>query len=682
MQINELLSFKEEMFKELRKTEKSILDKFNKKISSIEDLNTSLSSKLIIIQENNKSLSDLIATQKFKVQKLDDFISFRNKIESFSNSHEMRINRITEEISRIRTKYDKLIIDNIFVPGYVGPSCQYRNLGEYLSFQINEYNRQKMEHVQIKKDFKEYKSKLDNIMKNVVSLLDKSCERCNGYTDSRIKNTEEFIELKYMGYDKENSEIKTKIHENLIQIDKDLKTASDDLEYVSKLKKQISEDIKNHNDYFNQMVTDLKNSTEFYNNSFKKIKDDIEKNDKALKDSVKDAFKQISEIRRKCIEMITTFNKMKAGNLSLKDVDTLDKQIFLPPFANENMNTNGINRVKTLSKKSSSVIKFSSESSPTKSILKKSNPPKENITYLCLDQSNKVNINVENKNENKTKINNKEEIVKVDNINIISNNIKKRKNTKEESFKIDNVYITNSNENKRKKDNKEENMKNDYINITKTIENVHNYKNSIENKIFESNKKPSIKTKKNSAKLLLQEYKKENDKILNKKLQITSIETSSKNIKEKQGIILKNIKNNINNNNIKCQTLSNTYHNGFFNKKKNFKSLKIISLSDNVKIKNISDDINDITSSETLQKKSIRIDLLSPLSSNIFKCFDKNKKYNEFHLPVKVLPAFGSTTYSFYDPKTTLSTSVKKNKKGNGKLSFNEVENNTSSIWE
>ena len=100
-----------------------------------------------------------------------------------------------------------------------------------------------------------------------------------------------------------------------------------------------------------------------------------------------------------------------------------------------------------------------------------------------------------------------------------------RINTKEESFKNDNVYITNSNENKRKKDNKEENMKNDYINITKTIENVHNYKNYIENKIFESNKKPSIKTKKNSAKLLLQEYKKENDKILNKKLQIIKLKS-------------------------------------------------------------------------------------------------------------------------------------------------------------
>ena len=59
--------------------------------------------------------------------------------------HEVRIKNNADEIGKIKTKYDKIFADNLYVSDFIGSACQFRNLSEYLSLNIAEVSLLKME---------------------------------------------------------------------------------------------------------------------------------------------------------------------------------------------------------------------------------------------------------------------------------------------------------------------------------------------------------------------------------------------------------------------------------------------------------------------------------------------------------------------------------------------------------
>ena len=85
-------------------------------------------------------------------------------------THEIRINNNIKDISNFSSKFDKIISDNIFIPGFIGPSCQYKTLSDYINSNIEEMNRMKVEKEVVKKEQKEYKIKMESFIKQMVLL--------------------------------------------------------------------------------------------------------------------------------------------------------------------------------------------------------------------------------------------------------------------------------------------------------------------------------------------------------------------------------------------------------------------------------------------------------------------------------------------------------------------------------
>ena len=82
------------------------------------------------------------------------------------------------DIDFLKVKYNKIITENLLVPGYIGPKCQFTNLVDFLSIIMIDLNKIKKHKDDRKKDAKELKSKYDNIMKSMISLNNGSIERC------------------------------------------------------------------------------------------------------------------------------------------------------------------------------------------------------------------------------------------------------------------------------------------------------------------------------------------------------------------------------------------------------------------------------------------------------------------------------------------------------------------------
>ena len=121
----EIVHLKEELFKELRELESKFLNMFVKKSSEIEDKNKSSLEKIDAMMRKSEQMFNSINNQQMKLEKIGEFESFKNKINDMIISHEFRIKNISKDLENMKFKYDREIIQNLSVPGYVGPSCQF-----------------------------------------------------------------------------------------------------------------------------------------------------------------------------------------------------------------------------------------------------------------------------------------------------------------------------------------------------------------------------------------------------------------------------------------------------------------------------------------------------------------------------------------------------------------------------
>ena len=72
-----------------------------------------------------KHLTSNLSEYKFKLDKVDQFSSFQNKANDLLTTHDIRINSMMSELSSAKIKYDKIFIDNLTVPGYIGEYSHY-----------------------------------------------------------------------------------------------------------------------------------------------------------------------------------------------------------------------------------------------------------------------------------------------------------------------------------------------------------------------------------------------------------------------------------------------------------------------------------------------------------------------------------------------------------------------------
>ena len=100
-----------------------------------------------------------------------------------------------KDLSDAKFKYDKIYIDNLSVPGFIGRKAQYKTMGEYIYSNIITVSGINTLTTQMKKDLMELKSNIDNMTKGVVTIVNSASQRCNDYSDNKNKMLENDIKL-------------------------------------------------------------------------------------------------------------------------------------------------------------------------------------------------------------------------------------------------------------------------------------------------------------------------------------------------------------------------------------------------------------------------------------------------------------------------------------------------------
>ena len=212
MSFQEILQVKDDILKNNRELEekiKSHIDIYGNKFK--QDIN-SFSNRIQKVTDNNNNIVKSLPDINFKLSKIEQIEKFNARTEHKMASFEVRISTILEQIEKIKTKYDKIILDNLFVSGHIGGEhCQYSNLSEYLITNINDVNLLKLEKDQLKKEIKTLKTKHDNTVKQTVNLIDSSVNRCNQYTDSKQKDFQALLDTRMREFNEKIMEIRMNV---------------------------------------------------------------------------------------------------------------------------------------------------------------------------------------------------------------------------------------------------------------------------------------------------------------------------------------------------------------------------------------------------------------------------------------------------------------------------------------
>ena len=175
---------KEEILSQLKQEQEKFMQNVERKM---EEHNNALHESIKKLEEN-KGFVEKILSNKYYFEKIESLDKISSKLNDGILAHEIRISKNIDDINALRTKYDKIIIDNLLLPGQIGPSCQFKNLSQYIKNNIYDMTRMKADNEIIKNIGNELKMKHENNTKNITDLINNSVTRSNQYTDSRLND--------------------------------------------------------------------------------------------------------------------------------------------------------------------------------------------------------------------------------------------------------------------------------------------------------------------------------------------------------------------------------------------------------------------------------------------------------------------------------------------------------------
>ena len=131
MSFQEVLKVKDDILKNNRELEekiKSHIDVYGNKFKVEID---SFSERIDKVTDSNDKFLKTLPDINYKLSKIEQIEKFNVRTDHKMTSFEVRISTILDQIEKIKSKYDKIILDNLFVSGHIGGAhSQYENLSE------------------------------------------------------------------------------------------------------------------------------------------------------------------------------------------------------------------------------------------------------------------------------------------------------------------------------------------------------------------------------------------------------------------------------------------------------------------------------------------------------------------------------------------------------------------------
>lgn len=188
--------FKNEVLNTIRELESKFFIELSKKNAELNFNLTSFNEKVNSILDSNRKMIESVTRQKLNFEKIKQLESNMKYINEALTTHDVKINFITSEMEKMKFKYDKIISENILIPGYIGAGCNFKNLKDFIVSSMEEIKKLKNEKEIIKREEKDLKSNIESKMKNITSMVEYNSTKIKEYTYTKEHEIENmFINL-------------------------------------------------------------------------------------------------------------------------------------------------------------------------------------------------------------------------------------------------------------------------------------------------------------------------------------------------------------------------------------------------------------------------------------------------------------------------------------------------------
>ena len=242
----DLAKIQNDLLIQLNNIKNEMNNKFEKEIKLNEESLDEINTKFISLEGINKSFTNSISSLNVKIDNYKELNSFKKKAESQLITHEIKLNTIITDLNEAKFKYDKIYIDNLTLPGYIGQYAKYKNLSEYIYNNIQNISLLINVKDEMKEEIKELKNKVENMVKDVVKIVNSAELRCNMYSDNKCKILENDFKLENKIINDKIMEVRMNNIKEAIDLEKRTQEFQKEWDKILLIKNEISKKLIDH----------------------------------------------------------------------------------------------------------------------------------------------------------------------------------------------------------------------------------------------------------------------------------------------------------------------------------------------------------------------------------------------------------------------------------------------------
>ena len=633
LNINDLIddeSIKDELLNILQIIVANSTKQSNRLKNDMDELNLHLENKIDDLNNDLKEIRDKLIYLDYSLNSINNKLE-ANKVIETVQSNVIKIAIIEKDFRLAQNKYDKIFLDNLFMPNLISPKGgKFKNLKELLNNNYEEINKINSSMEKVKKDFDLMKENQNTKSSRFV------LNKLQDMIDQKVNTLENSLKIQFKEYNTKKEEIEKKNENNFKELHK---RNNEFIELLNNMKIQFEDNFNQKFDNEHKLIEaqtinikQLKDFRKEYIKKHEKLEQLVE-NQKVLIQKYIRYFELYKYRENFLMQKDTIKDKklLKEKSKKIKERNKSSKPLQKITINNENKikednkDDKDNKNIKEDIKEYKDEILFHEE---VKNEIKSNNNFNKNNSF---EIKQNVSFKIENNKEN-NQISNKETII-LKNINNINNN-KKEENKSFFKNDINDINDNNYNDNsyiyiinKLKKENKVKNEK--YTNFGSNLPSFPENNLSNESVLINMNTFNTLNYEKESTK---------------------TNENNERN--EKNGKIkLKKVDHFFNSQNLRKLSINNQNNNNNssdFTKKKiinNIKTYNKISPQEYSKIKNESNKINNISFESKLKTDNLLLASSNNANETSSHFTIDNYIENKLHDSKKEKSSFSNNSY-------------------------------------
>ena len=310
---NQFIIFKNDLLTQVKKTEEEMNRKITQLQTSLQDNSNNQKNQFEKISNNIKGINSLLVARQLDDEKIQELINMKQKIDSQFLSTNTKLSNIDKDLQQSINKYDRIILDNLEIPGLIGKSCKYKFLNLFLEDMNKEISNLQLFKEKQSIYTQTYKEKMETLIQNMdykikelnqttIQLCESKFAEAKIDIEKRCKITEELIQI-----------LRIENGKSALELIKNTDRIKVDWEKLENLQNDINSSMEKKIKYYENIV-------EENTKSYLKMEDEFK--------ILKQKFTQLAEFIRDIRFQKNILNKKKFFENAALNIDFRKKQKF------------------------------------------------------------------------------------------------------------------------------------------------------------------------------------------------------------------------------------------------------------------------------------------------------------------------------------------------------------------